>query len=159
MVNGDSRLPFTIYHFLFTKELLLLALVLLGGGVAGVVAGGLLLGLVLVEHGLYDRAVAGRGLDVSLLAELAQVLLVLLVGALLRHDAADEVLLEGVVALVDAQDHVALVGLDGVGEAAGPHVLDGRRDLLRQVGDEEPARLAVGVGEHALGLFRLLVLG
>src|ERR687891_558365 len=100
MVNGVAESPFTIYHFLFTRGLLLLGLVLLlGGGGRGRALGGGRLLLVLVERGLDDRLVVLGGLDVGLLAERAEVLLALLLGALLGHHAADEVLLEGVVAL------------------------------------------------------------
>src|SRR2546423_15546994 len=121
MVNGRCSLPFTIYHSPFTKLLLLVLVLLLRRG------GGLLAGrlpLVLVEQGLDYFLVVVGGLDVGLLAERAQVFVVRLLGALLRDDAADEVLLEGVVALVDAQDHVALFGLDGRGDGAGLQVLD-----------------------------------
>src|SRR5437588_12914334 len=121
MVNGRCSLPFTIYHSPFTKLLLLVLVLLLRRG------GGLLAGrlpLVLVEQGLDDLLVVVGGLDVGLLAERAQVVFAPLVGAFLRHDAADEVLLEGVVALVDAQDDVALVGLNPRGDASGLQVFD-----------------------------------
>src|SRR5919202_6584103 len=92
--------PFTIYHSPFTKLLLFILLFLLGRGLfAGRLplgrVGGLHLLLVLVEERLDDFLVVVRGLDVGLLAQAAQVLLVLLFGALLRDGAADEVLVEG----------------------------------------------------------------
>src|SRR5215203_6816350 len=104
MVNGDSAPPFTIYHLRFTKRLLLLVLVLLLGD--GLLGGGSALGsgrlrLVLVEDGLDDRLVVLGGLDVRVPAERAQLLIALQLAALLRNQAADEVLLERVVALVD----------------------------------------------------------
>src|SRR5687768_4826892 len=107
MVNGEwnVKLPFTIYHLPFTKRLLLLVLVLLLGLRGGVRAGGGggRLRPVFVERGLDESLVVLGGLDVGILAERAEVLLALLLGALLRYHAADEVLLEGVVALVDTQ--------------------------------------------------------
>src|ERR671926_517724 len=112
MVNGSRKPPFTIYYLPFTNRLLLLPLLLLlggGGGGGGRVGRG---ALVLFEQRVDGLLVGLRGLDVSLVAEVAQVLLALGLGPLLRQHAADEVLLEGLVALVDAQDHVALVGLE-----------------------------------------------